>query len=70
MRRSRGSLLLFSLLGLAAGAGWLSLVLLTLPAGHFIWQMRQWDMDDPASCLRIVRASRDFGLLVLLAAAL
>ena len=30
---------------------------------HMAWQMRQLDVDDPASCLRVFRANRDAGLI-------
>lgn len=53
-----------------AGAGWLSCVLLALPAAHAVWQVRTWRMDDAGSSLATFRAARDFGLLVLLAALL
>ncbi|MBU0858889.1 MAG: 4-hydroxybenzoate octaprenyltransferase [Alphaproteobacteria bacterium] len=53
-----------------AGAGWLSCLLLALPAAHAVWQWRIWRMDDPRSSLAVFKAARDFGLLVLLAAML
>lgn len=37
-----------------------------LPAAHAIWQLRTWNPDDPASSLRMFRANRDLGLLLLL----
>lgn len=52
-----------------AGSG-LSVLALGGMAAHFIWQVRRWDMDDPASSLRIFKSNRNGGLLVLLAAAL
>jgi 4-hydroxybenzoate polyprenyltransferase len=30
---------------------------------HLGWQMRQLDLDDPASCLKVFRANRDAGLI-------
>ena len=30
---------------------------------HLGWQMRQLDLDNPASCLKIFRANRDAGLI-------
>lgn len=30
---------------------------------HMAWQLRQLDVDDPASCLRVFRANRDAGLI-------
>ena len=32
---------------------------------HFGWQMRQLDIDDPASCLAVFRLNRDAGLIPL-----
>lgn len=43
-----------------------SLALIALPATHVIWQLRTWDMDDAGSSLRMFRANRDLGLLILL----
>ncbi|MBI2234856.1 MAG: 4-hydroxybenzoate octaprenyltransferase [Micavibrio aeruginosavorus] len=36
---------------------------------HLWWQIRTWSPDDPASSLRIFKSNRDFGFLILLAAA-
>ncbi len=33
---------------------------------HIMWQLHRWQPDDSGSCLKIFRANRDFGLLVLL----
>lgn len=45
--------------------------LMTLPiVAHAVWQLRGWDMQDPASALARFRSNRDFGLLVLLMLAL
>ncbi|MDE1152270.1 MAG: 4-hydroxybenzoate octaprenyltransferase [Micavibrio sp.] len=33
---------------------------------HIMWQLHDWKMEDAASSLKIFRANRDFGLLVLL----
>ncbi|MDP3263533.1 MAG: 4-hydroxybenzoate octaprenyltransferase [Tabrizicola sp.] len=33
---------------------------------HMVWQMRQLDTDDPASCLSVFRANRDAGLVPVL----
>ncbi len=43
--------------------------LLLAGAAHLAWQVRSWDMNDPASSLLIFKSNRDFGLLMLLAAA-
>lgn len=52
-----------------AGAGW-SLAFLALGAFQLMWQVRLWDIDDPASSLAVFRSNRDFGLILLLAAGL
>lgn len=54
----------------AAAAGLLTIALPTpfmiVPALHFAWQIASWDMNDPASSLKIFKSNRDAGLLVLL----
>ena len=47
----------------------LSGALMLAGAAHLAWQVRSWNMNDPASSLRIFKSNRDFGLLMLLAAA-
>lgn len=40
--------------------------LFLLPAGaHLVWQLKNWNLDDVESSLRIFKSNRDFGLLVL-----
>lgn len=41
-------------------------LLIALPVAHAMWQLHIWKMDDPASCLKVFRTNRDFGLLVLI----
>lgn len=41
-------------------------VLMALPALHFAWQVREWDMNDPSSSLKFFKSNRDAGLLILL----
>jgi 4-hydroxybenzoate polyprenyltransferase len=55
---------------LAADCSTFCLVLLLALPLHFGWQLWRWDMNDPASSLRIFKSNRDFGFLVLIAAAL
>lgn len=43
----------------------ISAVLLIIPAAHFVWQMKIWDMDDQAGSLAIFKSNRIFGLLFL-----
>jgi 4-hydroxybenzoate polyprenyltransferase len=60
-------------LALLAAAGWSATLgpgfylLLLAVAGHFAWQIRTLELDDPRSCLRRFRSNRDLGLLVCLA---
>lgn len=51
--------------GAAALAG-LSPFLILLPALHAAWQVRRWDIDDPANCLLLFKSNRTFGILLLL----
>ncbi|MCB9987881.1 MAG: 4-hydroxybenzoate octaprenyltransferase [Rhodospirillales bacterium] len=53
----------------AAQAGVLSCILLLLPAAHTALCLRKWNPDNPNSSLSVFKASRDTGLLVLLAIA-
>lgn len=64
-----GAFVLMALGFLIGGVG-LSGVLLLAGAAHLVWQVRAWDMNDPASSLRFFKSNRDFGLILLLAAAL
>ena len=38
---------------------------LALVGAHLFWQLSNWDMDDHASSLKMFKANRDLGLLVL-----
>lgn len=58
--------LALALFSLGAYAAHFTPYLIILPALHAIWQLKQWDMDDAASCLQIFRSNRIFGLLLLL----
>lgn len=51
---------------ISAGAPNYALFGLALPAAHFAWQLKYWDMDSQASSLRMFKANRDAGLLMLL----
>ncbi len=64
------AIILLALAGWAAGAGGLSFALLILPALHLLRQVWSWRMDNPESSLRVFKSNRNFGLLVLLFAAL
>ncbi len=48
-----------------SGARWPAFAGIGLMGAHFIWQLRQLDTDDGATCLRLFRANRDAGLVVL-----
>jgi len=62
-----GFFILAVMAGLLTLLGWAYFALLPLAALHAVWQVRGWQPDDPADCLRRFRSNRDFGLLVLLA---
>lgn len=64
-----GAIFLFALAALMAGKGFAALVALALLA-HAAWQMKNWQPDIGASSLRMFRANRDFGLIMLLMCAL
>jgi 4-hydroxybenzoate polyprenyltransferase len=46
--------------------GILTPLLTAAPAAQAFWQLKNWDMNDPQSCLRIFKSNRAFGWLVLL----
>lgn len=57
-------------LGLAlvlAHAAAIALIPLVLVAGHFLWQIVFWRMDDPADCLARFKSNRTAGLLIFVA---
>jgi 4-hydroxybenzoate polyprenyltransferase len=54
-------------LGLAlalAHAAPIAIIPLALVAGHLLWQVVFWRMDDPADCLTRFRSNRTTGLLI------
>ncbi|MCL4162777.1 UNVERIFIED_CONTAM: hypothetical protein GTU68_052039, partial [Idotea baltica] len=56
-----------ALAGAFAGLGfgfWLGLIAYV---GHFVWQLLKLDIDDGDVCLRLFRANRDAGLILLAA---
>ncbi|HEX4888812.1 MAG TPA: 4-hydroxybenzoate octaprenyltransferase [Alphaproteobacteria bacterium] len=58
---------LFALAGWTGGMGWGFWPLLGLAGAHLVWQARTLKIDDPANCLRLFRANRDFGALLFMA---
>lgn len=48
-----------------AGGGWIALTGLAAFVGHLVWQTLRVDIDDPQTCLRLFRANREAGLLLL-----
>ena len=64
------ALILLALAGHAAGARLFWYVGLVLAAVHAGWQVRTLDIDDPQRCLKLFRANRDFGLIILAGAVL
>jgi 4-hydroxybenzoate polyprenyltransferase len=61
------TLALLAAAGWSAGLGFWFYPFLLAVAGHFAWQIRTLDLDDPRSCLRRFRSNRELGLLVCLA---
>jgi 4-hydroxybenzoate polyprenyltransferase len=55
---------------IALGAGANHLIFLMPAAVHLGWQLWSWNLRDPASSLRVFRANRDFGWLILFAMAI
>jgi 4-hydroxybenzoate polyprenyltransferase len=58
------ALLMIALAGWTAGAG---IIYMTSVAGatlHATWQLSRLDTDQPASCLKVFRSNRDFGLIL------
>ncbi|MCB1563453.1 MAG: 4-hydroxybenzoate octaprenyltransferase [Alphaproteobacteria bacterium] len=53
--------------GLTSSAGGAFYLGLVAAAGHLIWQLRRWNIDDQTGTLRIFKSNRDFGLFILLA---
>lgn len=54
---------------LLQGSGLWGAIAILMACSHLLWQMTEWQPQEPASSLLIFRANRDFGLLVLLAVA-
>ena len=59
------SLLLLALAGWLAGASWPWYAGVLAAAAHAAWQLKTLDIHDPRICLKLFRANRDFGLLIL-----
>ena len=53
---------------IAAEAGVLSGFVMLAVAGHFVWQIYRWDINNPQSALDVFRSNRDLGLIILAAA--
>ncbi len=53
---------------LAAGftehTGWVWVLLLPVAGAHMLWQVRQLDIDNSATCLKLFRANRETGALI------
>jgi 4-hydroxybenzoate polyprenyltransferase len=47
-----------------AGAGWLVYAGIAAGAAHFAWQIRMLEPSDPARCLMLFRANRDYGWIL------
>jgi 4-hydroxybenzoate polyprenyltransferase len=60
-----GAVALWAAAGVLAGAGWLSLLALTLAAIQLAWQLKTLEIDDPANCLHRFQSNRIVGWLLL-----
>ena len=65
MRFYAGAVLLAGAAGWVAGGGWPFWLGLLGYAAHLAWQIRTLLIDDPARCLKLFRANRDAGLLLM-----
>jgi 4-hydroxybenzoate polyprenyltransferase len=59
------TVILSALAALFAGSGWLGLMGPLALGGFMAWQVRELDIDDPQLCLRLFRATRFGGFLML-----
>ena len=59
-----------ALAGWLAGAGVIYYAGVAAAALHAAWQLSRLDIDDPAVCLKLFRANREYGLIIFAAAAL
>jgi 4-hydroxybenzoate polyprenyltransferase len=59
------TVILSALAALFAGSGWLGLIGPLALGGFMAWQVRELDIDDPQQCLRLFRATRFGGFLML-----
>jgi 4-hydroxybenzoate polyprenyltransferase len=58
---------LFAAIGILEHARWFYFAALLAPAAHFVRQIRDLDIDDPATCLKVFKSNREAGLLLLAA---
>lgn len=59
---------LWVLAGVGAGQSWPYFVGVAAMAGHFVWQVRTLDIDDPARCLHLFKSNIQAGGLICLGA--
>jgi 4-hydroxybenzoate polyprenyltransferase len=53
--------------GFAAGLGVGFFLVVSVVAGHFVWQILRLDIDDGANCLVTFKSNRDLGAVMFLA---
>lgn len=56
--------ILFGFAFAAAGGGWPAFLGLGVGAAHLAWQVATFRYDDPARCLTLFRANRDYGWIL------
>lgn len=59
--------ILLCMAGYAAGAGGAYFATIAAACALALWLCARWDPKDPVSCLKFFKASRNFGLLILVA---
>lgn len=62
--------ILWVISGVVAGVDYGFYTLLALVMGHFVWQVRSWDLENRDNALFLFKSNRDLGLLMLMACGL
>jgi len=58
-------IVLFFVIGVLSHFSYLYFAALTAPGIHFVWQVKTLDIDDGARCLKLFKANREAGFLLL-----
>ena len=65
-----GAAILFYAAGFMLDVNWPFYLFWACASFHLMWQIARWSLENPASCLRVFRSNRNFGLILLAAFAL